>query len=74
MNGGSLLFDWIGSLTFLPLDVHGSDIILDEILYLKYVKNILGVRVTMDILIKNDMIVILKDGTVLKFKECGLGL
>ena len=74
MNGGSLLFDWIGSLTFLPLDVHGSDNSLDEILYLKYVKNILGVRVTMDILIKNDMIVILKDGTVLKFKECGLGL
>ena len=47
---------------------------LEVILYLKYVNNILGVRVTVDKLIDNYMAVILKDGTVLKFKVCVLGL
>ena len=40
----------------------------------KYVNNIQGVRVTMDISIKKAMNVILKDGKVFKFKECGSGL
>ena len=74
MNGGSPLFDWIGRLKFLPLNVHMNYNYLEVILYLKYVNNILGVRVTVDKLIDNYMAVILKDGTVLKFKVCVLGL
>ena len=37
-------------------------------------KNIPGVRVTMDTSIDKAMNVILKDVKVLKFKECGSGL
>ena len=61
-NGGLLLFDRKGRLIFLPLSVHVNRNYLAKILSLKYVKNIAGVKV------------IMSDGTVFKFKECGLGL
>ena len=67
-NGGFLQLDRKGLLTFLPLSVHVDDNYLPTILSLKYVNNILGVRVTMDTLMKKFMNVILSDGTIFKFK------
>ena len=73
-NGGSLLFYWKGRLTFLPLNVHVNENCIAQILYLKDVNSIPGVRVTMDTSLEKAMHAITKDGTVFKFKECGLGL
>ena len=44
------------------------------IISLKDVNNISGLCVTMDTSIENNTDVILSDGTVFKFKECGSGL
>ena len=74
MNGGSILFDNKWRLTFIPLSVHVNDNSLESKLSLKYVKNILGVRVTMDTLIEKAMNLILSDGTLFKFKEYESGL
>ena len=73
-NGGSLLFDRKGRLTFLPSGVHVNYNSLATILSLKYVNKIIGVRVTMDTSIEKAMHVILSDVTVFKFKEYGSGL
>ena len=67
-NGGSIIFYRKGQLIFLLLDVHVNDNSLVTILSLKYVNNIPGVGVTMYSSIKKAMNVILRDGTVLKFK------
>ena len=67
-NGGSLLFDRKGHLTFLPLNVYVSNNYLATIISLKDVNNIPGVRVTMYTSIEKDMNVILRGGTVFKFK------
>ena len=47
---------------------------LSTILSLKDVSNISGLRMTMDTSIEKVINVVLSDGTVLKFKEYGLGL
>ena len=56
------------------MSVHVNENSLATILFLKYVNDILGVRVTMDKSIEKAENVILSDGTVFNFKECGLGL
>ena len=67
-NVESLIFYRKDRLTFLPLNVHMNDNYLAIILSLKYVNNIVGVRVTMDTSIEKAMNVILKYGTVFNFK------
>ena len=47
-NGGSLLYDRKGRLIFLPLCGHVNNNDLVTILSLKDVKNVSGVRMTMD--------------------------
>ena len=71
---GSLLFDWKGRLNILPLNVHVNENYLEKLISLKYVNNIPEMRMHMYKSIEKAMNVILRDGTVLKFKECGLGL
>ena len=73
-NGGSLIFDWKGRLKYLPLNVHVDDNSIASILSLNYVNKIPGVCVTMDTLIEKAMSMIMRDGTVLKFKSCVSGL
>ena len=73
-NGVSPLFDWKGRLTFLPLNVHVNENFLATTISLKYENNVPGVHVTMDTLIEKAVNVILKDGTIFKFKECGSGI
>ena len=67
-NGGSLIFDRKGHLTFLPLSVYVNDNSLATILSLKDVNNIAGVCMTMYTLIEKAMNVVLSDGTDFKFK------
>ena len=69
MNGDSLIFDRKECLTFLPLNVHANENYLSKFLSLKHVKNIVRVHVTMATPIEKSMNVILRDGTVFKFKE-----
>ena len=73
-NGGLLLFDRKGRLTFLTLSVNVNNNYTSITLYLKYVNNIPGVCVNMNKSIEKSMNVILSDGTVFKFKEYILGL
>ena len=54
-NGASLIFDWKGRLTFLPLNVHVNKNSLATIKYLKDVNNIPGVRVNIDTSLDKDM-------------------
>ena len=68
------LFDRKGRLTFLHLSMNVRNKYIAKIVSLKHVKNIPVVRVTMDTSIENAMNVIMSDGTVFKFKECGSGL
>ena len=63
-----------GSLKILPSHVHVNDNCLGIILSLKYMNNIPHVQVTMETSIYKAVHVILKDGIVFKFKECGSGL
>ena len=67
-NGGTLLFDQKGRFIFLPFSVHVKNIFLVTILSLKYTNKTLGVCVTMDTSIEKAMSMIMKDGTVFKFK------
>ena len=71
MNGGSLIFYWKGCLRFLPFIVHMNKNFLAIILSLKFVNNIMGVRVTTDTSIEKAMNVIMGDELFFKFKECG---
>ena len=68
MNGGSLIFDRKGILTFLPFNVHKNYYYLATILSLKYVNKIPGVFVSMDILIEKYVNIILRYGMGFKFK------
>ena len=68
-NGGSLLFDRKVRLNFLPLNVNVNNDSLSTMIYFKDVNNITGVRVTMDTSIEKAMNMILRYGTVFKFKE-----
>ena len=70
-NGVSKIFDRKGTLIFLPLNVHVNNISLETRLFLKDVNNIPGVRGNMEKLIEKAMNMILRDVTVLKFKEYG---
>ena len=74
INGVSLIFDWNGRLTFLPFNVHVNKNSLATILSIKYLDNIVGVRITINKSIEKSMNVILTDQTVFKIKECGLEL
>ena len=47
-NGGSIIFDQKGRLTFLSLNVHVNEDALEKIPYFKDVDNIPGVNVTLD--------------------------
>ena len=73
-NRGSIIFDRKVGLIFLTLSFNVKKNYLATILSLKYVNNIAGVRVTIDTLVENFMNVTMSDGTVFKFKECGLAL
>ena len=59
-NGGSLLFDQKGRLTFLPLNVKVNNNYIAIILSLKYVNNIPGVCVTIDTSIEKTINVIMR--------------
>ena len=71
MNGVLPFFDWKSCLTFLPLNLHVNDSSLVKIVSLKYVNNIPGVRGTIYTSTEKAMNMILRDVTVLKFKEYG---
>ena len=73
-NGGSPLFDCKACLIYLPLNVNVNENSLTTILYVKDMRNIPGVIVTMDTMIQKDMKKITRDGMVFKFKEFGSGL
>ena len=62
------------ALKILPLNVHVNNNSLAEILSLKDANNIPGVSATMDTSTEKAVNVILKYGTVFKFKECQSGL
>ena len=68
------LFDRRGDFTFLHFIVHVNKKYPATIRSLKYVNNILGLCVNMNKLTEEDMHIIRSDGTVYKFKECGMGL
>ena len=69
-NGVSIIFDRKWHLTFLPLNVHVNKDYIETILSFKYITNIPGVRGTMDTSTEKDVNMILRDGTVFKFKSC----
>ena len=73
-NLGSLIFDRKGRLRFSSLNVRMNDNSIETIISLKYVNKISGVCVTIYISMEKEMNLILRNGTVLKFKECGTGL
>ena len=67
-NVRSLPFGWKGRLTFLPLNFQVNKNYLAKILSLKDLKNIPGICVTMDTSIDNYVNVVIKYGTVFRFK------
>ena len=79
-NGEEIKKTWLLLETFYTdsvakaFSVHVNNNYLATIISLKYVTNMSGVCVTMDILIEKAVNVVMRDGTVFKFKKCGLVL
>ena len=73
-NGGQQVFSKIGRLKFLPLTVHVNESSMANILSLKDVTNIDGVRVTMDTDISRSILVQLSSGLTYKFMQSDDGL
>ena len=60
-NGGRQLFEHIGTLNLLPLDVHFNAFSMANILYLKDVADLPNVKITMDTTVERAIIVEYKD-------------
>jgi hypothetical protein len=73
-NGGTQSFKKTGTLKVLPLQVHVNPSSLANILSLKDVASIPGIRITMDTEVERAIHVHVDDNKVLKFNECDDGL
>ena len=72
-NGGSQLFEKLGQLKLFPMTVHFNPDSMANILSMKHVAAIPGVRVTYDSIVEKTMFVHF-NGYVYKFRECSEGL
>ena len=74
INGGDNIFHQQGDLNIVPMSDHYEPSFLANILSMKDVQNIPGIRITMDTLEESAMLIQLFDGNVLEFQECNYGI
>ena len=73
-NGGSQKYDHIADLRLLPIKVHFKKDSMGTILCFKTVCDIPGARVTFDSSSSTDIVLLLRDGTTILFKQFQNGL